>query len=95
MNVYQVKFRNKKSAIKRKYGISWEDYMAILERQNFFCGICGCQPSEESLFCVDHDHGNGRVRGVLCSNCNIGLGHFKDSIGNLERAIAYIGKSRE
>lgn len=39
---------------------------------------------------VDHSHTSGKIRGLLCSNCNLGLGHFKDSIPALERAIAYL-----
>ncbi len=51
------------------------------------CAIC-LEPRERLM--VDHDHGNGFVRGLLCVNCNSGLGHFKDSTDRLTRAIHYL-----
>jgi len=50
------------------------------------CAIC----SSTKALLVDHDHTTKVVRGVLCKNCNFGLGHFFDSIPNLEAAIKYL-----
>lgn len=65
-----------------KYGLSREATDALSK----MCDICG---STKKL-CVDHDHVFGHTRGVLCYNCNVALGHFKDDITILEAAIKYL-----
>lgn len=75
-----------------KYGISEETYKVLEESQNFKCKICS-KPKEDlryGVLQVDHDHETGRVRGLLCNNCNTGLGHFKDNPTHLLRAIQYL-----
>lgn len=78
--------------LRRKFGISLEDFERMLEAQDFLCRLCQRPPTgrRPSLH-VDHDHATGRVRGLLCQNCNVGLGHFKDSPEILRRAIDYLG----
>jgi len=81
------KARIKVCATQRKYGLSVEDQQT-LERQNE-CAICGtCRSSTKMVF--DHDHATGSFRGLLCNNCNWGLGNFKDNIGLLQKAIEYL-----
>jgi hypothetical protein len=58
----------------------------MIDRQGGYCIICFDKPAEH----VDHDHKTGKVRGVLCFNCNGGLGQFGDNIGKLESAIEYL-----
>jgi hypothetical protein len=72
--------------MKRKYGLTIEDWNILVEQQNGLCGICREKPPE----CVDHDHVTGMVRGLLCKWCNSNLGAFGDNIEGLERAIAYL-----
>ena len=76
-----------------KYGMTIDDYNKILESQGGKCAICGKPNSgingRDRLF-VDHDHKTGMVRGLLCSNCNHGLGNFHDNISFLESAIDYL-----
>jgi len=53
------------------------------------CAICG-NPGGKKRLCVDHDHVTGKIRGILCDNCNVGIGRLKDDIGLLYRAIDYL-----
>jgi len=73
--------------IKKKYGLTIEEHTNMIEAQGNRCKICN---EEMSTPHVDHDHITGKVRGLLCPNCNTGLGKFKDSVPNLLRAVAYL-----
>ena len=77
--------------LKRKFNLTLTQYKELLQKQNNVCAICGgtCTKS----LAVDHNHNTGKVRGLLCNNCNRGLGHFKDSIKNLTTAINYLKES--
>jgi Recombination endonuclease VII len=57
----------------KKYGITAEDYYKKLQQQNGVCAICGRLPQSKRLR-VDHDHINGKIRSLLCMNCNTKLG---------------------
>ncbi len=78
----------------KKYGISLEQYNDLLRKQNGRCAICNSRPAgmqhSKTRLCVDHEHSTGKVRGLLCGGCNIGLGHFKHNIGILKNAIKYL-----
>jgi len=80
----------------RRQGCSTEQFRTLLESQEGKCAICGAIEGHRSRygkvcrFAVDHDHQTGQVRGLLCNNCNRGLGRFKDSIENLEAAVRYL-----
>lgn len=75
-----------------QYGITRGTYEAMLRGQGGACALCGKkEPGEgRSLFCVDHDHRTGAVRGLLCARCNKGLGCFDDDAKLLTRAAAYV-----
>ena len=64
---------------------------AYLE-QHGRCAICGCvlDVNSMSVMVCDHNHKTGKHRGLLCTNCNLGLGHFKEDIETLEGAISYL-----
>jgi|DEB0MinimDraft_6_1074348.scaffolds.fasta_scaffold220759_1 hypothetical protein len=84
---------NKRNKIVKRYGISLEDYNFMFERQNGCCAICNTHQSKlNRSLAVDHCHDSGKVRGLLCVNCNIGIGQFKDSVVFLNGAIAYLTK---
>lgn len=88
------------SGLRLKYGLSLEEYDRMLQAQNNLCAICtseetaklGTTGGAASKLSVDHNHGTGAVRGLLCSRCNTGLGCFKDDILRLEAAVAYLRK---
>lgn len=72
--------------LKDRYKISEHDVWSMTRAQGGVCAICE-EPDPQH---VDHNHTSGEVRGILCFNCNAGLGHFKDNIANMRRAIAYL-----
>jgi len=77
-------------AREKKYGLSVEAYDALYEEQKGACAICS-QPFKSTRDCnVDHDHVTGEVRGLLCHDCNTGIGSLGDDIQRLELAIAYL-----
>ncbi len=76
------------SRVKALYGISKEDYKKLFEKQNGKCAICELT-FKESL-CVDHNHKTGKVRGLLCHNCNRAIGLFKDNALTTMKATLYL-----
>ena len=89
--------REKERSLRADFGISLEDYTSMLEAQGNVCAICK-QPETHKrngkvkYLAVDHHHGTGRVRGLLCSDCNTGIGKLKDSVNILQSAIDYLHK---
>ena len=87
---------NRRSKLKRKYGISLDDYDLLLKKQNGCCAICKTnKPNGKSgqfgpVFHVDHCHVNGNIRGLLCHSCNVALGCFKDNIETILMAVKYL-----
>ncbi len=78
----------RKAHLKTKYGITLEYYNSLCTKQKNSCAICK-KPSVKVSLAVDHNHKTGAVRGLLCSNCNRGLGHFQDDKKLLLKAIKY------
>ncbi len=88
----------RKCHLKQRYNVTPQEYKSMLEAQEYKCAICSKDASEnkrgnkiESLY-IDHCHVTKQVRGLLCHTCNTGLGHFKDKIENLMKAIDYLRK---
>lgn len=81
--------RNRRFFLKKNYGITLEKYDEMLAAQGGACAICTRPPSGQELV-VDHDHDTDEVRGLLCQNCNIGLGHFRDDPDLLLQVIEYL-----
>lgn len=79
-----------------KHGLTPEMYWEMLDTQGGGCALCGTTDpgraggSSERVFAVDHCHGTGRVRGLLCHNCNRALGLFRDNAEVLRRAAEYV-----
>lgn len=77
--------------LRRKYGITLEQYNKMFAAQNGCCAICGTHQVEfKKAFAVDHDHATGVVRSLLCVNCNVGVGCFRDNPEILKAAIDYL-----
>jgi hypothetical protein len=78
------------------FGITVEDYEAMLQAQQGACAICKKPETSTNKFgkprdlAVDHDHRSGKVRGLLCCQCNQGLGAFQDCPELLSKAIVYL-----
>lgn len=79
---------NKRAMLRWKYDISLEEFEALVTEQGNRCAICDTEFSKTPH--VDHDHETGAVRGLLCSPCNTGLGHFRDDVVRLRGAVAYL-----
>lgn len=90
----QDKYREIHRRAKRlnKYGLTENEYQALLTKQNNACAICGYTQPMVSKFwpCIDHDHQTLIVRGLLCNMCNIGIGHFKENLHFLKNAVQYL-----
>ncbi|MFF5083906.1 endonuclease VII domain-containing protein [Actinoplanes sp. NPDC000266] len=72
--------------LRHRYGITEADARELLAEQGGVCAICGAPDPQH----VDHDHRTGWVRGILCFNCNGGLGQFRDNPVFLAEAITYL-----
>ncbi|MBX9682128.1 MAG: endonuclease VII domain-containing protein [Gemmataceae bacterium] len=87
--------RRRWSKLKAKYGITKDQYLEMHASQDGKCAICGRSEQqfwrgERLQLCVDHCHKTGKIRGLLCKRCNIGLGHLDDSVDFLNNAITYL-----
>ena len=82
----QVADRN----FQRRYGISLVEYQRLLQRQDGACAICREPCRTGARLSVDHSHETGEVRGLLCRNCNAGLGQFRDRVDLLRTAAEYL-----
>ena len=69
----------RKTKIESKYNLSYEDWLKMWENQDGKCIICGKSFSKPSNACTDHNHKTGKVRGLLCTKCNLGIGLFNDN----------------
>lgn len=78
----------RRASRRRRYGLSDEIFQELLKIQGGKCAICRDEFTRTPS--VDHDHDTGRIRGLLCSPCNTGLGLFKESYARLVSAVEYL-----
>jgi len=76
--------------LRRNYGISEKEYDDLLQQQDNLCAICRTKSSKNLH--VDHDHDTGKVRGLLCSNCNTSLGLLRENPALFLSAVEYLKK---
>ena len=82
----EKQWRDRGGHLMGRYGLTPEMYREMFERQEGLCALCELRPIAH----IDHDHETGRVRGLLCQECNTGLGKLGDSADALRRALAYV-----
>lgn len=87
----EFKHRVQINKLKCTYGLSKNDYLSLLKKQNYKCAICQSEliPWNKGTH-VDHCHITNIVRGLLCHHCNLLLGNAKDNINVLKKAIEYL-----
>lgn len=98
---YQKRNRERASEMQRnwrllnQYGITAADYDRMLADQGGACAICGALSGGRwETLAVDHCHTTGRVRGLLCTPCNQGIGLLRDSVERIHAAISYLEAAR-
>ena len=79
-----------KATLKMKFNMTIDDYNALLIKQNNVCAICMQVCQSGRRLCVDHCHVTGKVRGLLCHKCNVGIGLLNDDKNLLSNAIKYL-----
>jgi hypothetical protein len=87
------------NALVSKYGMSMDEYEALLAKQKGVCAICSnpetrARKGKVYRLHIDHDHQTGRIRALLCHHCNAGLGHFRDDVETMAKALAYLRKKK-
>jgi hypothetical protein len=95
-NLVSSKLSMRKNNLKSKYGISLDAYNYLLRHQGYRCAIC--ETTENNVigershwnFAVDHNHDTGKVRGLLCNQCNRAIGMLKDDATLLRKAADYL-----
>jgi hypothetical protein len=88
--------RHNDSKRKSLYGITREQYDKMKVQQDFKCAICLRSESESSIkLCIDHNHNTNKIRGLLCHDCNKGIGFLKDNQTILQNAINYLAIYQE
>jgi hypothetical protein len=90
------RLKNMKSDVRAHYGLSWDEYQAMVEAHNNVCAICKQPETSISSYgtpkrlTIDHCHTTDRIRGLLCDGCNRGIGHLREDISILQNAIEYL-----
>ena len=88
-----LKYQSYKTRIKRCYHVEPEYIQYLMNQQKGCCGCCGeslVYPDSKKQYHIDHDHTTLKVRGLLCTTCNTGIGHLGDNLEGLHNAIKYL-----
>jgi hypothetical protein len=86
------KARERSYTLRKKYGITLSQYLAILDSQKGRCAVCEKALKKPH---VDHDHKTGRVRGILCAACNVAIAQLGDSPEGILRAMIYLLRAQD
>lgn len=91
-NTPVAKAKRRRNKIFAKYKITIAQYESMSLKQSGKCAICFASPEDVryGVLCVDHCHKTGKVRGLLCFECNLGLGRFEDKLQIMSNAMDYL-----
>lgn len=94
-NPEEARIKTKRS----RYNLTREEYDELVEQSQGLCAICRRPESltlqgRVCMLAIDHCHKTGKVRGMLCSECNKGLGNFNDDTGRMAKAITYLEQDK-
>jgi hypothetical protein len=90
----ELKIKYKRNSLKKRYGITFEEYNEMFNKQEGKCGICKTPQIEiKKIFCVDHNHKTEKVRELLCQKCNVTLSYFENY--DSKPYIEYLKKHKE
>ncbi len=92
-NPERSKLSARSRQIKHKYGLTLDDYESLLKQQDYCCAICECStdsPRVQGSMAVDHCHNTGKIRGLLCNQCNRAIGMLDDSPTLLKKSYRYL-----
>ena len=85
------KIKGRANHLQKTFGLTLTDFTSLLTKQKGTCAICNSNtPGGRGTWHVDHCHESGTIRGLLCMNCNQGLGRFHDNTTFLQNAINYL-----
>lgn len=91
----EEKRKNFEYSIRRNFGLSVEDFARMAHSQGIMCAICEAHLHLDRMTHIDHCHATGRVRALLCHNCNVLIGMAKDEPRILAAAIEYLESQQE
>lgn len=89
-NLEQSKFFARRTHIMRKFGLTIKQYDNMLAKQNGVCAICQNVCNTGNALAVDHDHATGKIRSLLCKNCNTAIGLLREDVEVMSKAINYL-----
>lgn len=92
-NKPKTKLRRRNIFLLKHYGISLEYYNKMVKKQQGLCAICYKKAKRD--LDVDHNHKTGKIRGLLCRECNVGLGYLKDNLKTAIRLVKYLRRLNE
>jgi hypothetical protein len=91
LSPYELRKRRWQNHLITAYGMTQKDFEFLVAKHDGCCHCCG---KKRRKMCIDHDHETGKVRGLLCSNCNTAIGLMGDSVVTLQSAIDYLRSYR-
>jgi len=88
------KLSSANTKLKRRFGMTLEEYIHLLNKCGGKCEICGAEMSSNNhRLGIDHNHITGEIRGILCNACNVGIANLKEDMSILESAIKYLTRN--